>query len=125
MPDEPAPYRGLLPFEAEHARFFFGRDADIARLVEKLAQNPFVAVVGASGSGKSSLVKAGLLPRLKANVLPDSARWHVLTLTPGSQPLRSLASQLATFVPPGTDRPQAADKLTGRLTDGPTACALP
>lgn len=116
LPDEPAPYRGLLPFEAEHARFFFGRDADIARLIEKLGRQTFVAVVGASGSGKSSLVKAGLLPRLKANALPDSGRWHVLTMTPGSQPLRSLASQLATFVPPA-DRPDATDKLTGRLAE--------
>lgn len=118
LPDEPVPYRGLLPFEAEHARFFFGRDVDIARLMEKLGRQPFVAVVGASGSGKSSLVKAGLLPNLKANALPDSRRWHILTMTPGGQPLRSLASQLATFVPPA-DRPDATDKLTSRLAERP------
>jgi WD40 repeat protein len=120
LPDEPAPYRGLLRFEAEHARFFFGRDADTRRLVEKLGQHPFVAVIGASGSGKSSLVRAGLLPALAANVLPDSSRWHVLTFTPGSQPLQSLAAQLATFVPL-VDRPRALKELTASLQDDPAA----
>ena len=61
LPDEPAPYRGLLPFDQQHARFFFGRDADRQRLVDRLTQHPFVAVVSASGSGKSSLAMAGLL----------------------------------------------------------------
>lgn len=51
LPDEPAPYRGLLPFDQQHARFFFGRDADRQRLLGRLAQHSFVAVVGASGSG--------------------------------------------------------------------------
>ncbi len=115
LPDEPAPYRGLLPFEAEHARFFFGRDDDVRRLVEKLGQQRFVAVVGASGSGKSSLVMAGLLPRLAQNALLDSARWKVLRMTPGSEPLRSLANQLATLVPPGVDRLQVGDALVERL----------
>lgn len=115
LPDDPTPYRGLLPFEAEHARFFFGRDDDVRRLVEKLGQQRFVAVVGASGSGKSSLVKAGLLPKLISNVLPDSATWRVLAMTPGSQPLRALASQLATLAPPTDDRLQTADALTERL----------
>ena len=115
LPDEPAPYRGLLPFEAEHARFFFGRDYDIRRLVDKLAQQRFVSVVGASGSCKSSLVMAGLLPNLAKNVPPDSARWQVLRMTPGSKPLRGLASQLATLVPSSADRLQAADALVERL----------
>lgn len=116
LPDEPAPYRGLLPFEAEHTRFFFGRDADTQRLIEKVNRQPFVAVVGASGCGKSSLVRAGLLPALAQDALRGSHVWQILAFTPGSQPLRSLANQLATFVPP-PDRPDAADRLTGRLAD--------
>ncbi len=115
LPDEPAPYRGLLPFEAEHARFFFGRDDDARRLVEKLGQQRFVAVVGASGSGKSSLVMAGMLPKLAKNVLPDSATWRVLAMTPGREPLRSLANQLATLAPTTVDRVQTADALSERL----------
>ena len=114
LPDEPAPYRGLLPFDREHTRFFFGRDADRQRLVERLARHPFVAVVGASGSGKSSLAMAGLLPDLAQNALPDSSRWRILLFTPGSQPLLALAGQLATFLPIA-DRPRAVDDLAARL----------
>jgi hypothetical protein len=49
LPDEPAPYRGLLPFGKDHARFFFGREREIQTVLDKLEQHPFVAVVGASG----------------------------------------------------------------------------
>lgn len=114
LPDEPAPYRGLLPFDQRHARFFFGRDADRQRLVERLAQHPFVAVVGASGSGKSSLAMAGLLTDLAQNAFPDSNHWRILLFTPGSQPLLALASQLATFLPMA-ERPHAVDDLATRL----------
>jgi hypothetical protein len=62
----PCPYRGLEPFGEEHASFFFGRDADIERLVDALGRRPLVAIAGPSGAGKSSLVHAGLLPRLRA-----------------------------------------------------------
>jgi WD40 repeat protein/energy-coupling factor transporter ATP-binding protein EcfA2 len=114
LPDEPAPYRGLLRFEAEQARFFFGREADCQRLVEKLEQHVFVALVGASGSGKSSLVRAGLLPELAGGALSGSREWHLLVFTPGSHPLRGVAEQLATLLPPA-DRFNAADELTDRL----------
>jgi WD40 repeat protein len=117
LPDEPAPYRGLLRFEAEHARFYFGRDEERRRLAQKLAQYPFVALVGASGSGKSSLVRAGLLPDLAADALPASSQWHVLTLTPGSDPLRSLASQLAILAPPGMDRAEVARKRVEQMEE--------
>lgn len=116
LPDEPAPYRGLLPFDQQHARFFFGRDADRQRLLERLAQHPFVAVVGASGSGKSSLVKAGLLSALDQNALPDSSQWRVLPFTPGPQPLLTLAGQLTTFLSIA-DRPRALDELVARLAE--------
>ena len=116
LPDEPAPYRGLLRFEAEHARFFFGREREQAELLNLLGQRQFVAVVGASGSGKSSLVRAGLLPKLANNALPDSGRCHTLFFAPGSQPLRALANQLATFVPLA-DRPRSANELAQLLAE--------
>jgi hypothetical protein len=62
----PCPYRGLEPFGEEHAAYFFGRDADISLLVDTAARQPLVAIAGPSGAGKSSLVRAGLLPRLRA-----------------------------------------------------------
>jgi hypothetical protein len=114
LPDEPAPYRGLLPFKAEHVRFFFGRQDDTQRLIEKLGQDTFVAVIGASGRGKSSLVRAGLLPALTRDALPGSSNWYTLVLTPGGQPLRALAEGLASLIPPA-DRLRVADELEDRL----------
>jgi hypothetical protein len=61
----PNPYRGLEPFEEEHAEYFFGRGPEVERLVAAVERSPLVAVAGPSGAGKSSLVKAGLLPRLR------------------------------------------------------------
>lgn len=76
----PCPYRGLAPFDEEHAEHFFGRGPDVERLVDAVARLPVVAVAGPSGVGKSSLVRAGLVPRLRANGV------HVLDIpaAPGS-----------------------------------------
>ena len=68
------PYKGLASFEAVDAEYYFGRDRLIAELVAKLVGNPFLGFVGASGSGKSSALRAGLLPALAAGVLPGSDR---------------------------------------------------
>ncbi|GAB4206351.1 MAG: hypothetical protein OHK0022_33340 [Roseiflexaceae bacterium] len=89
-----APYQGLLTFQYEHADRFFGRDQLVVELAELVQRAPFLAVLGASGSGKSSLVQAGLLPLLKAGALPGSQNWHYLTLKPGARPLDSLAAAL-------------------------------
>jgi beta-lactam-binding protein with PASTA domain/energy-coupling factor transporter ATP-binding protein EcfA2 len=93
------PYRGLQVFDEEHARFFFGRDAATQRLVEKLKQHSFLAVVGASGSGKSSLARAGLLPALRRGVLPGSEAWPIEVLRPGAHPLDTLAAHLVHLYP--------------------------
>ncbi|NMO16946.1 TIR domain-containing protein [Pyxidicoccus fallax] len=115
LPNEPAPYRGLLPFGKRHARFFFGREAEIETVLARLKHSPFVAVVGASGVGKSSLVLAGVLPRLEASGMgADDAPLRARLMTPGSRPLRALADQLATLGPPG-DRLATAEALHPRL----------
>ncbi|MEV4897240.1 BTAD domain-containing putative transcriptional regulator, partial [Nonomuraea sp. NPDC055795] len=77
------PYKGLARFDTEDAEYFHGRDRLVAALVARLAAAPLVALVGASGSGKSSAVRAGLLPQLSAGVLPGSGRWRQLVITPG------------------------------------------
>jgi WD40 repeat protein/energy-coupling factor transporter ATP-binding protein EcfA2 len=97
--DDVAPYRGLRTFAEEDAQFFFGRDREVQRLLEKLKSSRFVAVVGPSGSGKSSLVRAGLVPELHAGALSAVDDWHVLVLRPGAEPLTALAAQLATLRP--------------------------
>jgi hypothetical protein len=116
LPDNPAPYRGLLRFEREHAGFFFGRESEIGRTIEKLTRSRFLAIVGASGSGKSSLARAGLLSRLEQDAIPGSRAWHTLIVLPGSSPLRALADQLSTLAPI-EHRQQKADELAGRLLE--------
>jgi formylglycine-generating enzyme required for sulfatase activity len=89
------PYRGLAPFEAEHRSLFFGREADIRAVLERLRSRPLVLVAGDSGTGKSSLCRAGVLPRVAAGAL-DAGREHAtLTLWPGLRPLDALAATLA------------------------------
>jgi len=110
------PYRGLRPFEEEDAPFFFGREAFVARLAEVLAQHTVVAVVGASGSGKSSVVRAGLVPYKRKSV--DEQVWEAATLVPGEDPLRALAAALVPFLEPvmtETDRLAEIGKLADHL----------
>lgn len=89
---EVSPYRGLSFFTEEDANFFFGRDQYIDKLLEKLRHNMrLLPVFGPSGSGKSSVIRAGLLPKLRAGALGDSARWHTLTIRPADDPFKQLA----------------------------------
>jgi WD40 repeat protein/energy-coupling factor transporter ATP-binding protein EcfA2 len=89
------PYRGLEPFREEDAAFFCGRDDAIRELVARVKEHSFVAVVGPSGSGKSSLVFAGLLPVLRKQ--GRTTMWDVVTLRPGKSPLSALAETFGTM----------------------------
>jgi WD40 repeat protein len=90
------PFPGLRPFTREESALFFGRDEQIEELLSRLASRRFLAVVGASGSGKSSLVRAGLLPTLERGHLgPSGSRWIIATVSrPGIDPLHALAVAL-------------------------------
>jgi WD40 repeat protein/serine/threonine protein kinase len=90
------PYKGLRAFDEADALDFFGRTALIGQLLKPLGEpgGRFLAVVGPSGSGKSSVVKAGVLPALRRDALPGSERWFVAKMVPGSQPLQELESAL-------------------------------
>jgi DNA-binding SARP family transcriptional activator/WD40 repeat protein/energy-coupling factor transporter ATP-binding protein EcfA2 len=89
------PYRGLATFDTVDAGYFFGRERLVATLVARLAVARFVGVIGASGSGKSSLVRAGLIPALAGGALPGSAEWAIAVCTPGADPVAHLAAALA------------------------------
>jgi WD40 repeat protein/energy-coupling factor transporter ATP-binding protein EcfA2 len=104
------PYRGLQTFDEEHAEFFFGRDGDVQRLVEKLKGGRFLAVLGPSGSGKSSVVLAGLLPALRRGEVSGSETWAIQTLKPGPDPLTVLAAQL-TQLSPGEGMARTLDQM--------------
>jgi WD40 repeat protein/class 3 adenylate cyclase len=88
------PYKGLRAFAEGDADDFFGREALTEHLVERLAETRFLAVVGPSGSGKSSVVRAGLVPRLRQGALPGSEGWHVVEMFPGAYPLEELEAAL-------------------------------
>src|SRR3712207_692172 len=83
------PYTGLEPFREEDAAFFCGRDEATRQLVAQVREHAFVAVVGRSGSGKSSLIYAGLLPALRREALapqPAGTVWDIVALRPGKSP---------------------------------------
>ena len=89
------PFIGLRYFEEADAALFYGRDEQTIELLGKLARNRFVAVLGSSGSGKSSLVRAGLLPELRSGMIPHAGpRWTKVEFKPGNAPMAELAEAL-------------------------------
>jgi DNA-binding SARP family transcriptional activator/class 3 adenylate cyclase/ABC-type glycerol-3-phosphate transport system substrate-binding protein len=96
--EERNPYKGLHAFAEADADDFFGRDSLVDRLVGRLAEHVegsrFLAVVGPSGSGKSSVVRAGLIPTLRAGALPGSDRWFFIEMLPGAHPMEELETAL-------------------------------
>ncbi len=89
------PYRGLHAFGPEDADLFFGREVQVQELLDRLGRSNAAVVTGASGSGKSSLVRAGLLPAVAAGGLHEGDTWVTTVIMPGTHPLKALASALA------------------------------
>ena len=111
------PYKGLRPFLEADAGDFFGREAFVGRLVERMADEGdaprFIAVVGPSGSGKSSVVRAGLISAIRAGAIPGSQEWFVTEMHPGHQPFDELDDALMRVA---VDPPAG---LLSRLESGP------
>ncbi len=112
------PYPGMVPFQADDARFFFGRKAEIDDLLLRLRHQRFLVVVGDSGSGKSSLISAGLLPKLEVSGDFPPGYWLVHTMRPGSQPWQTLSALV------GADLGQPAQALSDLLAAHPPAQRL-
>lgn len=90
------PFPGLRPFEEDEDYLFFGREKQVDELLKKLRKNRFLVVVGASGSGKSSLVKCGLLPSLHGGMMSGAGfDWSIITFRPGSYPIFNMAEAIA------------------------------
>jgi hypothetical protein len=96
---ETLPYKGLAAFQPEDADLFFGRRLLVDLLISRLQQRTTLVVGGPSGSGKSSVLRAGLLPALAAGALPSSRQWRVRIFTPGERPVSTLAKELAAAAP--------------------------
>ncbi|MBW4495236.1 MAG: trypsin-like peptidase domain-containing protein [Oscillatoria princeps RMCB-10] len=115
----PCPYRGLFAFREEDARFFFGRETFAPQLVEAVRTKPLMAVIGPSGSGKSSVVFAGLIPQLRSQ-----NTWLIEDFRPRDRPFHHLAAKLVTLLEPQmseTDRLVEVNKLTVSLKGGDLA----
>jgi serine/threonine protein kinase/two-component SAPR family response regulator len=116
------PYKGLRAFQEADAADFFGRETLVQQLLERLEapsngrQSRFLALVGPSGSGKSSVIKAGLIPALRQGALPGSDKWFIAEMVPGSRPFEELELALwsiAVEPPPNLVEPMKRD--TGGL----------
>jgi WD40 repeat protein len=110
------PYRGLFAFREEDARYFFGREKFTQQLLEAVQNLPLVAVIGASGSGKSSVVFAGLIPKLRSQ-----QNWLIDSFRPGDRPLRNLAAKLVPLLESNlseTDQLVEVNKLIKALQQG-------
>ncbi|MDD5564998.1 MAG: protein kinase, partial [Thermoanaerobaculaceae bacterium] len=100
-PAEPRPYPGLSAFTEEDAEHFFGRDAEVGELWRRIAERPLLAVIGPSGAGKTSFLRAGTIPHAPAG-------WRVVICTPGQSPFAALARSLA---PAFAGDPEAIQRL--------------
>ena len=117
------PYPGLRPFRADEAVVYFGRDAQVDELLERLgAASAFLAVVGTSGCGKSSLVHAGVIPAARDGAPGlGRARWAIATMRPGDRPLAAGEALLdpAVLGPAWSDLEHPAAQLHAMLERGP------
>jgi formylglycine-generating enzyme required for sulfatase activity len=114
------PYRGLEVFHEEHAAFFCGRETFSERLLNTTLSRNLIAVVGPSGSGKSSVVQAGLIPALRRQ-LPPAETWDAVVFTPGDRPYHRLAAALIPLLESDlseTSRLMEAEALGTALADG-------
>ncbi|MGA8574347.1 MAG: WD40 repeat domain-containing protein [Candidatus Cybelea sp.] len=109
---EEHPFPGLRPFDFQDAAYFFGRERDVNSVYRLLEFSKFIAVIGSSGSGKSSLVRAGLVPLLEREKASGSGRnWRIATMHPSNAPACELAKALAELV----GRKEAVPSLLERL----------
>ncbi len=115
------PYKGLRPFDEADAPDFFGREALVERLLARLSErvdgSRFLGVVGPSGSGKSSVVRAGLAPALRRGALPGSEAWFFIEMSPGARPFEGLEGALHRIAvnPPGSLVQQLKNDDSGLL----------
>ena len=116
-----SPYPGLVAFQENEADRFFGRGRDVLQVLSRLRESALAAVIGPSGVGKSSFVRAGVIPALKAS----GERWEAFVLRPGRQPLQSLATMLQPLASSLPETTAITDKmaehvaLVARLRDEP------
>jgi WD40 repeat protein/class 3 adenylate cyclase len=112
MTGEPGcPYKGLASFEESDAAAFFGRERLVGELAARTVHVGLLGVVGASGSGKSSVVAGGLFPSLRAGLLPGSDRWRTVWFRPGERPMAELGRAVGGTLPDAIDASGPNERL--------------
>jgi len=113
------PFPGLRPFRPEESDLFFGREKESEEIINKLLTNKFVTVIGASGSGKSSLINSGIIPKLPGIKAKKKPSWKVISLHPGNDPLMSLANAFAKSIIVDQDFDQSDNSVISHMEDNP------
>lgn len=119
----PCPFKGLEAFQPTDSDYFFGREKLVDEMIRRLNRptaDRFLAIVGPSGSGKSSLVRAGLIHSLRKGDIPGAETWPIAIFTPGPRPIEALATRLRPAL--GVERPLAT--VMDELQDNPDGLHL-
>ncbi len=117
------PFPGLRPFAPDESDLFFGREGESEEVLGKLLKNRFVTVIGASGSGKSSLIYCGVLPKVRTSKAKDTNSWRIISFRPGNDPFLNLAEAIADDI--AISGKMAVDKniILAELRDNPAGIA--
>jgi len=117
------PFPGLRPFLPEESDLFFGREGESEEVLGKLLKNRFVTVMGASGTGKSSLIYCGVLPKVK-KLSESNSSWKILTFRPGNDPIGNLAEAIVKTVNPNDTRESFKHEISEALSANPDALSV-
>jgi WD40 repeat protein len=113
------PFPGLRPFFPEESDLFFGREEESGEVLSKLLKNRFITVIGASGSGKSSLIYCGVLHRIKKLSLNDASSWKIISFRPGNDPIGNLTEALISDISETDQRKIESQSVALLLKENP------
>ncbi len=117
------PFPGLRPFAPEESDLFFGREEESEEVLGKLIRNRFVTVIGASGSGKSSLIYCGVLPKVRKQKIKDSSSWRIISFRPGNDPFGNLADAISEDVAASRNEKLDRNTIITELYNNPEGIA--
>ncbi|TFG40675.1 MAG: High-affnity carbon uptake protein Hat/HatR, partial [Bacteroidia bacterium] len=118
-----SPFPGMRPFSPDESEYFFGRENESEEIAGKLLRNRFVSVTGASGSGKSSLILCGLLPKIRSLSVMGKGNWRILTSRPGSDPFGNLADSFVENIFSGDPKKEFRNSILKILKEEPDGIA--